>query len=511
VEGTATELVQLWTRVKPNELALVDVSQTAPRTWTWSELSAHADGACAVLARLGIEPGEPVAMLLPNWGESVAAVLAVLRLGAVPCPLLPALGPRETGLACARASARLFLVSREAYERVHGGCGIGRVEQRLGGGRRELLAGCAGDFAARPLPWPAVYGQLAFTSGTTGEGRCVLRRADTLTAAARMAAGRLGITAADRVLVPCPLAHHSGFLYGMWLAWTAGCAQVVHGGWDARRALAALREWGGTFAQVAPPMLVDLAGAIEGGCAPPPALRVCVATGGAVPPRLAERASRALGAAVCRAWGSTETCMGTLSAPSDPPERQWSTDGRPLDGVRVRVVDDGGRALGPGEHGHLEVWSPCLFDGYGRDAERDRSAFTEDGWYRSGDLAVRDDSGWVRIAGRVTDVVNRGGEKVPVVAIEALLFDHEAVADVAITAVRDDRLGERACAFVVLEPGHALSLADVRAHLEGCGVTRHYWPERLEVVDSLPRNGAGKVRKSVLRQSVEGEGAAHVR
>lgn len=509
--GTATELVRSWARAKPNELALVDVSRPVPHTWSWRELSAQAGELGARLTGLGLEPGEPVAMLLPNWGESVAAVLGVLGAGAVPVPLLPALGPRETRLACARTGARVFLMSEESYERVHREDGLGRIEDRLGGGAHVLLAGRAGDGQARPLVAGGPYGQLAFTSGTTGEGRCVLHRAETLTTAVRLATGRLGITQADRVLVPCPLAHHSGFLYGMWLAWAAGCPQILQGPWDAGRALAALDAWGGTFAQVATPMLVDLAAAVEGGCTPPATLRVCVATGGAVPPRLAERASRALGTAVLRAWGSTETCMGTLADPSDPPERGWSTDGRPLDGVRVRIVDDGGRALGAGRAGNLEVRSPCLFDGYGRDTERDRSAFTEDGWYRSGDLAVRDESGAVRITGRVTDVVNRGGEKVPVVAIEALLFDHEAVADVAITAVRDARLGERACAFVVLRPGHALSLLDVREHLDRCGVTRHYWPERLEVVDRLPRNGAGKVQKLVLRQSVEGEGATHVR
>jgi 3-phosphoshikimate 1-carboxyvinyltransferase len=186
--------------------------------------------------------------------------------------------------------------------------------------------------------------------------------------------------------------------------------------------------------------------------------------------------------------------MGTLTGPGDPPGQRRATDGRPLDGVRVRVTPEGG----------LEVHSRWLFAGYGLGAERDRSAFTADGWYRTGDLAECDDAGYLRVTGRTTDVVNRGGEKVPVVAIEHVLAEHEAVADVAIAGLPDDRLGERACAFVVLEPGRELGLDDVRRHLERHGVTRRYWPERLEIVERLPRNGAGKVQKFVLRRSVEG-------
>src|SRR5262249_20391348 len=125
-----------------------------------------------------------------------------------------------------------------------------------------------------------LYGQVAFTSGTTGEAKCVLHRVATLTTAVRLAAARLRLTEADRVFVPCSLAHHSGFLYGTWLAWTLGCTQVVQGPWDVGRALATMHGWKPTFAQLATPMAVDLADAIEAGEPPPPALRACVLTGG---------------------------------------------------------------------------------------------------------------------------------------------------------------------------------------------------------------------------------------
>ena len=506
--SSVTALVRRWARERAGSLALVDAA--APRTWTWRELSVDADRAAGLLAGLGVGPGAVVAIQLPNRGEAVVAALATLRLGAACCMLDPRQGPREVRQALRRAGALALVVTDEGRERLYGPAAV-PVPGAVVAAR---LDAAGGDLAWRPMadvgPAPPVdsgrpdlYGQLAFTSGTTGEAKCVLHRVATLTTAVRLAAARLRLTEADRVFVPCPLAHHSGFLYGTWLAWTLGCTQVVQGAWDVGRALATMRRWEPTFAQLATPMAVDLADAIEAGEAPPPPLRACVLTGGPVPARLARRSSRALRSPVCRAWGSTETCMGTLSEPDAPPSLRCGTDGQPLDGVRVRITDNRGRQIGPRQMGGLEVDGTCLFPGYGLGPDFDRSRFTADGWYRTGDLAVRDEAGFLRVIGRAADVVNRGGEKLPVAEIEALLAEHEAVAEVAITGLRDRRLGERACAFVVPGPGRRLGLADLQRYLDRRGVTRWYWPERLEVVERLPRNGAGKVEKALLRQSVE--------
>ncbi len=208
----------------------------------------------------------------------------------------------------------------------------------------------------------------------------------------------LGLTRADRVFIPSPLAHQTGFLYGMWLAITLGVAQILQPVWNGPAALETLRRWRGTFTQAATPFLADLVGAVERTGQPPEALRIFVATGAAVPRALAERATRELGAVVCGAWGTTETCLGTLSAPGDEAALVWGTDGRALSGVDVRVVDGEGAVLGPGQEGNFEVTSRCLFAGYLDRPEWTAQAMTADGWYRSGDLAVR---GRGAIAGRV--------------------------------------------------------------------------------------------------------------
>ena len=222
--------------------------------------------------------------------------------------------------------------------------------------------------------------------------------------------------------MPSPLAHQTGFLYGMWLAIVMGVPQIVQPVWNASRALRALNDWDGTFVQAATPFLADLVKAVEEGERPPAALRIFVATGAAVPRGLAERATRILGTAVCGAWGTTESCLGSLSAPGDEPAKVWGTDGRALRGdslAHYRLATDA--SLPAGEEGHFEVQSPTMFDGYADHPEWTAAAFTPDGWFRTGDLGVMDESGYVRITGRVRDVINRGGEKIPVAEIEQLL------------------------------------------------------------------------------------------
>ena len=140
----------------------------------------------------------------------------------------------------------------------------------------------------------------------------------------------LGLGPEDRIFVPSPLAHQTGFLYGMWLAIVMGVPQILQSIWNAPRALRALNDWDGTFVQAATPFLADIVAAVEAGAPPPAALRIFVATGAAVPRGLAERATRILGTAVCGGWGTTESGPGSLAAPTDAPARCWGTDGRAL-------------------------------------------------------------------------------------------------------------------------------------------------------------------------------------
>ncbi|WP_433687446.1 3-phosphoshikimate 1-carboxyvinyltransferase [Micromonospora carbonacea] len=575
------DLVRRHAHARPDAAAVIEAASPGRPggVLTWGELDRRADAAAALLLKLGVAPGEVVAWQLPNWHEFVVLTLATLRVGAVCCPMMPFFREREVDDLLRRSRARVFVVPAAFRGRDHvaetaavlaapgapavahvlvvGGDGplpagpaspgpepagpaspgpapAGRPAarwQRFGAALARQRPDAAALAARRPAP--DALAQLMFTSGTSGQPKGVLHRADTLTRAAAMQARHLGLTAADRLYVPSPLAHQTGFLYGMWVGFVLGAPVVLEPIWSGPAALATLHRTGATFVQAATPFLADLVDAVEAGGGPPEALRVFVATGAAVPRALAERATRTLGAAVCGAWGSTESCLGTLAAPTDEPARAWGTDGRALRGVRIRVTDDDGTVLPAGTEGNFEVGGDCLFAGYLDHPEWTAAALTPDGWYRSGDLAVIDEAGFVRITGRVRDVINRGGEKIPVAEVEQLLHTHPAVRDVAIVAMPDPRLGERACAFVVPQPApeatgpaeagpaagpaaatgpaaagpgsapEPLTLDGMRRFLDGRKVAKQYWPERLETVPELPRNVVGKVQKFVLRDQLK--------
>ena len=525
---------------------MISLDDAGVRVWDWSRLWQESQRVAALLLASGVRRGEAVAYQMGNRVEFVAITVGTLLAGAVCCPLMPIFRERELGYMLGRARVRVLFV----MDRYHGRDPVDEVssiESQLpllenllvlaadgsdGGGRalahngrtRHLWLQTAlvdtEDQASRITAARAertALAQLLFTSGTTGEPKGVLHRADVLDLAARMQADHLGLGAADRIYVPSPLAHQTGFLYGMWLALLLGAPQILQESWEPRVALAALEEWSGTFVQAATPFLADLVQAVEesantSDARDPRSLRLFVATGTTVPRALAARAGRVLGTRVCGAFGTTEGCLATLGSPADPPEKACGTDGYPLAGIGVRTCDEEGRALPVGAEGQLQTRSPTMFQGYLERPDWTAAAYTDDGWYRTGDLAVLDAQGYLHLTGRLKDVVNRGGEKVPVVEIEQLLYEHEAVREVAIVGMPDARLGERACAFIVMRrpqpdplraAGHAAELLDlpaVQAFLDRRRVAKQYWPEHVEIVAELPKTPSGKIRKYLLRE-----------
>jgi cyclohexanecarboxylate-CoA ligase len=485
-------------RERRGERAVVEISADGSvRELTWAALKNDADRVAAALGRLGVREGEPVAFQLPNRLEFVTIALGTLRAGAVCEPLMPIFRERELSFMLGESRARVLFVPDTFRGRNYAqmAAGLPSVEHVvvLPDDYEHLLDGASAN--AGSATDPHRLAQLLFTSGTSGEPKGALHRYDVLTRAADRHVEHFGLGAGDVVYVPSPLAHQTGFLYGMWIAVRLGVPQVIQEVWDAEVGLDAMRRFGVTFVQAATPFLADLTRVASETGERPERLRTFVATGAAIPRELARRSRAVLAAEVGGAWGTTESCLGCAFAPGDPPERAWGTDGRALAGVAIRVVDDHGRPLAAGEEGNFEVHTDCLFEGYLNRPELTAEAVTHDGWYRTGDLARIDAHGYVRITGRVKDVINRGGEKVPVAEIEQLLHAHPAVRDVAIVAMPDERLGERACAFIVGE----LDFDTMLEYLDSSRVSKTYWPERLELVDTLPRTPSGKIQKFVLR------------
>jgi cyclohexanecarboxylate-CoA ligase len=502
-------------RRAPDGIAAVAVDAAGrDSTLTWAELWERSGAAATTLLSCGVRAGDAVAYQLPNRLEFLTLTLGALRIGAICEPLMPIFRDRELRFMLAESAAPVLIVPGRFRGHDHGKMARKLIDELAS--IRHLIVlpdeGEPGSEASDPdepavaarRPQPSAIAQLLFTSGSTGEPKGVLHRHEVLDRAADAHIAHFGLRANDVIYIPSPLAHQTGWLYGMWIAWRLGATQVIQESWDSEVAFDAIGRCGVTFTQAATPFLADLVRVADdrgrtGGARNP--LRMFVATGAAIPRELARRARDVLGAEVGGGFGTTESCMGAGFVPGLDDERAWTSDGRALANVSLRVVDDDGRELPPGTEGNFEIGTDTLFAGYLHRPADTAAAITEDGWYRPGDLATIDADGYLRITGRVKDVINRGGEKVPVAEIEQLLYEHPAVAEVAIVAMADERLGERACAFVVLaDPDTGLEFEAMQAYLDDQRVAKPYWPERLELVSELPRTPSGKIQKFVLRE-----------
>jgi non-ribosomal peptide synthetase component E (peptide arylation enzyme) len=209
-----------------------------------------------------------------------------------------------------------------------------------------------------------------------------------------------------------------------------------------------------------------------------------------------------LGIRAVRTWGMSEQPVTTAGLPDEPLTIRGHSDGRPVRGNVVRTVDDRGQELPPGDPGELVTMGPQMFLGY-LDPRLDADAFTDDGFYRTGDIGVIDAAGYVTIVDRKKDIVVRGGENISLREVEELLLRHPVMREAAVVVFPDARLGERVGVFVRLDNDATLTLDDIQPHFTALGVARQKTPEQIVIVDDFPRTAAGKVGKAALRKEME--------
>ncbi|WP_439686113.1 cyclohexanecarboxylate-CoA ligase [Cupriavidus oxalaticus] len=517
-DRTINDYLAACVRDRPDAPALtaLSIDRQALTRFTWQELAHMADRVAVGLSRLGIVAGDVVSCQLPNGWHLSVLYLACARLGAVLNPVMPIFRERELSFMLAHAQSKVVVVPKMFRGFDHAQMLRG-LRDALPALRHVVVADGDGDHSFEALlsgpswedasdaatilqcsrPGPDDVTQLIYTSGTTGEPKGVMHTANTLFSNIVAYAGRLHLTGDDVVLMASPMAHQTGFMYGLMMPVVLGAHAVLQDIWDPARAAALIRDEGVTFTMGSTPFLTDLARVVAESGVPVPSLRIFLCAGAPIPGALVEQARQALGAKIISAWGMTENGAVTTTLPEDSDERASTTDGRPLPGVSIRVVDGTDADVPVGETGRLLVRACSNFGGY---LKRPQLNGTDaDGWFDTGDLARLDADGYLRISGRSKDVIIRGGENIPVLEVETLLYRHPAVAQVAIVAYPDERLGERACAFVVPRAGHDFDHAAMVDWLKGQKMALQYIPEKLVVRDALPATPAGKIQKFRLR------------
>lgn len=503
----------------PDKVALTAVRVEAGdvRSFTYREMARMADRIAVGLSKLGVGQNDIVACQMPNWWQFTLTYLACSRIGAVMNPLMHIFRERELSFMLQHGEAKVLITPKVFrnfdFEQMAKGlqASLPHLQQVVvldGDGPdsfEALLSGPAWEDDAeaaailnRHRPGPDDVTQIMYTSGTTGEPKGVQHSANTVIANILPYAERLRLGADDVVLMASPMAHQTGFMYGLIMPILLQASAVLQDIWEPRKAIALIQEHQASFTMASTPFLTDLARTVTEQNTPVPSLRTFLCAGAPIPGPLVEQARAALGAKIVSAWGMTENGAVTTTLLDDDDERPINTDGVPLPGVEIKVVDPEGKTLPPGQIGELLLRACSNFGGY---LKRPHLNGTDaDDWFDTGDLARIDERGYLRITGRSKDVIIRGGENIPVVEIETLLYRHPAVAMAAVVAYPDERLGERACAVIVPKPGQTIDLPALVDYLKAQKVAIQYIPEKLIVREAMPSTPSGKIQKFKLRE-----------
>lgn len=506
----------------PDKAAIVAYRQdwSEPRRISYLELDEMADRIASNLTALGVGHQDVVSFQLPNWWEFIALSLACVRIGAAANPLMPIFRERELKFMLEMAETKVFVVPKSFrgfdFEEMANG-----LQQSLPALEHVVVVDGEGENSFEKMLLAQVSDEkagartaltaddvllLMFTSGTTGEPKGVMHTPNTVFTTIDLTIERLQVMPTDIVLGASPLAHLTGYALLAMLPLMLGTTTVLQDVWEGKRAMDIITKEGVNFTAASTPFLNDLCNEVSAGAARPSGFRLFLCAGAPIPPALVERAFNEMNLVVCSAWGMTEVGAASVTEPARAAEKSSRTDGTALPHVELMAADENGARMPAGETGRLLVKSPSLFGGYLKRPEL--NGLNADGWFDTGDLAYADADGYIRINGRSKDIVIRGGENIPVVTVENLLYAHPAVGAVAIVGYPDKRMGERACAFVVPKPGKAFTFDDMTAYFNECKLTNQYRPERLEIVADLPRTATGKIQKYQLREVAKAFGEA---
>jgi cyclohexanecarboxylate-CoA ligase len=473
----ADDTLTRWLARHVRERADAPALSVQNRIWTWRQLSVEANSVAAGLRARGVGPGDVVALQLPNTPEFILSYLAIARLGAVTCTLHTPYRGAEVQVLMRHSGARLAICLPQSKEMFEGrGFAFAEVQGD------EPLASC-------PETKPSDPFLLLYTSGTTAAPKGVVHPYRTMLGNGRISAPEHGLTAASRILCAAPLSHLYG-LYSLHCAWAVGACSVLLPAFKPDDLGSVVENLKPTALWTAPAHVAACraAGAFER--YDWSTLELAIVSGSIAAPSLiryfAEKLPRC---AVTQLWGMTELQAGLYTRPGDPFEMSAASAGRPSPGTEVRLSSQG----------ELEVRGPSLFSGYLNDPAETRKAFSDDGWFRTGDLGeARGD--YFAITGRSKDLINRGGVKINPADVEMLLDSHPQVLQSALVPMPDPVLGEKACVFISLKnPAQQVSLAELVDYLLGKGIAKNKLPERLVILAEMPLTPTRKIIKSRLR------------
>lgn len=498
----------------PDREAIVDVH----RRITYGALKEGIDRTASVLKGAGVRPGDVVTIQLPNWIEFAFVFFALELIGAVANKISPDFRSREVEYILRFSKSRAYVCSRGFKGFDYPGM-VEALKPSLPDLRFICVVdgtGGAGDLALAPSLEEAVplapeertrmgadeVFRMAFTSGTTGNPKCVLHSPNTTLSACRFLTRDMEATADDVFLIYLPIGLNWGYLV-LVQALMLGARVVLLDRFSGAAALDLIEREKVTFIPTAPASVIAMLNDPQLDSRDLSSLRVVITGGASCPIETLRAFGRRMPGRLIELYGMLETGYHTYTRFSDDPERVNGTIGRCVEGMGLRLIDADGSDVPFGAEGEIAGVGPGIHLGYHQNPAANREAFTADGWFRTGDLGVfADEQGYVRIVGRSKEIINRGGKKFFPREVEEILYTHPKVLHAAMVGISDPRLGERNCLCVIPKPGAGTpTLEEFVEFLRG-ELANYKLPERLEIFEELPFTPTGKLQRFVLTDLV---------
>ncbi len=507
-DDTLSAWLRAHAHVAPERPAIVGPTATI----SYGELYDQVQRLAAAFFDLGVRKGDVIAVQLPNIPAFLQTYLAVCALGGVLTTIHMPYRQTETETLLRHSGARavVCLESMRDYPVADVMCDLKRALPALehvialappspGRVSFEQLLTCCTEPDSSALPLGAEPFLLLYTSGTTSSPKGVPLTSQNMLSNARLSAADFRLVPEDVLLSAAPLSHLFG-LYSVHLALCVGATNLLLPAFMPQDFAATIERGRATVVFTAPAHVAACLGAGLFDAHDISSLRLAIVSGSTCPPDLARTfAAKLEEGKLVQLWGMTEAQAGFYTRLDDALEVAAKTAGRPCTGNEVRIVAADGQILGPGDEGELHIRGCSIFPGYYDNVEANQLAFSDDGWFCTGDLAVLDGAGNVTLTGRSKDIINRGGVKFNPLDVETLLDQHTKIQQSALVPMPDPVLGEKACCFVVPVPGTTISLPEICEYLAVHQIAKNKYPERLEIIAEMPLTPTRKIIKGRLQ------------
>lgn len=520
---TSDTIADVWSRQASRYPDKTFASDDQGTSLTYAQIDEMSDKVCDWLIAKGIKPGDVVTFQLPTWAEFCPTFLGIAKAGGVMHPVARNYSEIDLAYIMNKVQTKAFICPIEHHTTDHEKQALDCLRDVLTLRRDRILLMKKHARAPRTnletfeqiikspypsQPHPHVNADdvavILSTSGTTGKPKQALLTHNNVLFSERTFLSELERTKDDIMFMPSPLNHATGFFHGLISPMLLGGSTVLQQDFNADAAVKLVNKHHCTWSMGATPFVYDILLSLERHGGSVPTLELFLSGGAPLPGDLVKRAARE-GITLCECYGSTESCPHVYVPPRKCAKWNGRWSGIALPGVEIRIVDENRKPLPPGAQGEEASRGPHVFVGYLNDPEQTDASLDSEGWFYSGDLATLDDQGRLKIVGRKKEIVVRGGENISTREVDEAVAGWPEISDQATIGAPDKRMGERICLFAVAsaDATEPPQLQDLLTYLNKKGVSKRLWPERLELIDEIPRTPTGKIQRYRLQEELK--------